>query len=579
MKQLFFLFALLITLPLFSQKVSSGDVPPAVVESLEKAFDGLKVRGWDLVDDEYQARVRLDGANAYLCFSPDGRFLRTAFPIDPRELPSSLLNYVNERFTSVSFYRSELIEMEDGEEFYFIELRREGLAQGKLSELKFDPMGELLHREDFQVVEEVASVEPKEKKSREPKARKEKAEEDEPAVEPGYPESLVPEKVKTSFARRFRGAEELEWDTTGENYYASFFMGDLFREVHFSKDGEWLMSKEEMDPDRIYSPVSRYILEEYDKSYSLEYAEKITRNDRSSNYYVELSQKIRGLDENPITKLYFDKTGRIEKVEEPVLPEEEEEIVSDLHDPGFEEMLDEDLEELSEGPAKDARIKESELPSGIPTYIYDKYPEIKFREAVIEEDQEWGTVYRVVVSKEGLMQDQYNLFFDRKGNVLEDNVPADLFETRAAAAKEEKEEEVYYEDRTTLPAANVPDNVVQYFERRFPRAEELTWLEEDEYYTARFYYRELLHHTTFDKDAVLLSTKTEMEPDRVYRPILMYVEENYPKYKIDYSEKVIRKDRNNYYYVELYTKKRDLPEMVYLYFDKMGKPIDFAPEL
>ncbi len=578
MKQLFFLIALLIAIPLFSQKVNADDVPPAVTESLNKAFDGLKVRGWELVENEYQARVRLDGANAYLCFAPDGSFLRTTFPIDPRELPSSLLNYVNEKFTNVSFYRSELIEKEDGEEFYFIELRKEGLAQGKLTELKFDPMGELLHREDFQVVEEVVEVAPREKKTKEPKARKEKGQEAEPEQEIRFPESQVPEKVRTNFTRRFRNAEELEWDTAANNYVASFFMGDLLREVHFSKDGEWLMSREEMDPDRIYAPVMRYVTEEYDRSYSLEYAEKITRNDRSSNYYVELSQKIRGLDYNPVTKLFFDKTGRIEKVEEPDLPEEEEEVVSDLYDPGFEDMLDEDLEDLAGGPVKDAQIKESELPSGVPTYIYGQYPEIKIRESVIEQDQEWGTVYRIVVSKEGLMQEKYNIFFDRKGNMLEDNVPSDLFAKQKSSVPEE-EEDVYYEDRTTLPAANVPDNVVKYFERRFPRAEELSWLEEEDYYTARFYYRELLHHTTFDKDAVLLSTKTEMEPDRVYRPILMYVEENYPKYKIDYSEKVIRKDRNNYYYVELYTRKRDLPEMVYLYFDKMGKPIDDAPEL
>lgn len=583
MKQFAFLLALLITLPVFSQKIDPDELPETILQSLNKEYPDAKVKGWEMVGEEFQARTRLEGSTAYISFSILGTYLRTSYPLDPRELPSAILNYVNENFTDVNFYISDLVESADGTEYYDIELRKVGLAQGKLAELRFDPMGKLTHREVFKVIEpepeNEALIDP-------PKKKKEKKEkvyyEDEVEEEAVHlPESLVPSKVKTGFERRFRNAEELVWDTISGNYVASFFQGDMQRYVFFSKDGQWVMSKEEMPPDAMYSPILRFINEEYSNEFRIDYAEKTTKNDRSTSYYVELSQQIRGLEYDPITSLYFDKTGRLEKVESPEIPMEEYPEDDILADPEFDAMLEDDLGDLKSGEPSDGKIRENELPSNIPSYIYAKYPEIKIRESVIDQDAEWGTVYRVVVSKEGLMQDTYNLFFDRKGNMLQDNVPADLFAKKEAkrAASQEYEEEDLYEDRTTISSSSVPEAVTNYFNRRFPRAEETQWTEEDEYFTARFFGRELENKVTFNAAGEILRTKTEMAPDRYYRPIVMYVEENYPKYDIDYAEKIIRKDRINYYYVELYTRKRDLPSTVYLYFDKMGKPIDEEPEL
>ncbi|MBE0641256.1 MAG: PepSY-like domain-containing protein, partial [Bacteroidales bacterium] len=347
----------------------------------------------------------------------------------------------------------------------------------------------------------------------------------------------------------------------------------------FKPNGDWVLTKEEMAPDRVYAPVARFLYEEY-PGYKLEYAEKISKSDRDVNYYVEVSQRIKGMDPDPVTRLYFDKTGRVTEVEEPELPEEVSTDIDYLHDPRFDKKLEKELGQLEGAPEHNASIKESELPSGITTYIYDKYPDIKIREAVLDEDPEWGSVYRVVISKEGLMQSSYDLFFDRKGKMLADNVPADLFQRKEKDKPAAEAQETYYEDRTTIASTNVPEVVTTGFSRRFPRAQEVEWSEDDKgYFTAKFIDRDLLNQTTYDKTGKLLRTKTEMTLDRVYRPALLYIEENYPKYKIDYAEKIVRTDRMLYYYVELYTNKKGLAPNQYLFFDKMGKPLDEEPEL
>ena len=61
--------------------------------------------------------------------------------------------------------------------------------------------------------------------------------------------------------------------------------------------------------------------------------------------------------------------------------------------------------------------------------------------------------------------------------------------------------------------------------------------------------------------------------------MLMFVDENYPKYKIQYAEKITGINRMLYYYLEIYTNKKGLPPVQYFFFDKMGKPIDEEPEL
>jgi hypothetical protein len=578
MKHLLFLLALVFTLPAFTQKVSEGDLPEAVLTSLTKSYPDLKVKEWQMLDGQYEARTRIEGATAFILFEPDGRLVKTSFPLDPKELPSALLNYVDKNFPGVNYSISDLVEDGNGQEYYFIELRKEGVGQGKLSELKFSPAGEMISRNDFQKADPVIETTAQDA----PVRRTKKPKETEVIAEPEpitLDESKVPAAVKNNFARRFRMAEELVWDTLGGNYIASFFQGDLNSEVHFKPNGDWVLTKEEMAPDRVFAPVSRFLYEEY-PGYKLEYAEKISKADRDVNYYIEVSERVKGIEPDPITRLYFDKSGRVTEVEEPVLPEEVVTEVDYLHDPRFDKKLEKELEQLEAAPEQNAAIKESELPSGITTYIYDKYPDIKIRESVLDQDPEWGSVYRVVVSKEGLMQESYDLFFDRKGKMLADNVPADFSKRKEKEKPAAQEDEPYYEDRTTVASTNVPDVVTTGFSRRFPRAQEVEWSEDDKgYFTAKFIDRDLLNQTTYDKSGKLLRTKTEMTLDRVYRPALLYIEENYPKYKIDYAEKIVRTDRILYYYVELYTNKKGLAPNQYLFFDKMGKPLDEEPEL
>ena len=69
-----------------------------------------------------------------------------------------------------------------------------------------------------------------------------------------------------------------------------------------------------------------------------------------------------------------------------------------------------------------------------------------------------------------------------------------------------------------------------------------------------------------------------MDPKNIYAPVARYIDENYPDYKVDFGEKAIRKDRNNYYHVLIYTtKKKVVPKEIELYFDKIGRYTEEPP--
>lgn len=578
MRQVLILLCLLCISSLMAQNLKESEVPQAVLQKASSEFPDQKVRSWSMSDGLYMGQTKIEGATAYLVFDAAGKYVRTSYPLSPKELPSKLLDYVEKNFRNAKIGSSDLVEDGSGQDYYAIELRKEGVAQGKLAALKFDPNGTLMQRVDFETQEPlpVQAEAPeynairKMKEGKTPKGAIDK-----------IAASAVPAPVTAAFNKKYKGASEVSWYQMAEDFGADFVLKELRHEAVYTATGTWIQTKEEMYPDAIYAPVQKYLDTEYSR-HEVAYAEKVTRADRNNSYYVEVLVRERGVKDPPVTQLFFDNTGRVTRAIQPQVSDTEGGYVQDEStNPRFDKQMERDIEGLQQGTPKQKKLREQELPTGITSYIYGRYPNsVKIREAVIEEETEWGSAYRISISKEGLMQSAYNLYFDMQGNLLQDNAPEDLLSKKARVNEtEEIVEEVA--DQPVVRATDVPEIVSKNQAKRYPRSEELEWLEgEKDRYIARFIFRDLKHTLTFDAAGVILETRTETSLDRVYRPILTHIDANYPDYKLQYAEQIVRKDRTNFHYIELYTKKRKVsPQTLYLYYDKMGKPLEEEPEL
>ena len=372
----------------------------------------------------------------------------------------------------------------------------------------------------------------------------------------------VPAEVTESFNKKFMRAEKTVWDIIHEkNYVADFFMGEKNIKAEFSPKGIWIESKEIMNPKSLYRPVENFIDQEFPGS-KFVYGEKITRKDKNNSFYVQIVQKMKGVKDPPVTELFFDKTGRFEKVIQPEIPEDQDEVNVDevnVYNDDFDNVVESDL--AAEKKPKKKKKKEKEengvyerqevdvrsLPTPILDYVmlnFDKLIEYKIDLAEYLEDEEMGLHYHLIVKKEGLNQAQSDLYFSITGKFIKRVDPPEMFE-ELEALQEKKEEAVATEEKKrekpkakqiekaeeppVVVSVDVPEAVSKYFSRRFPRAEEVVWEEYgDKNFQARFWYRDISTRAELTPEGVLVSTITEMDPKNIYAPVARYIDENYP---------------------------------------------------
>ena len=148
MKIKFLILLLLASAMAFSQEINVKDVPQSVLESFEKAYTGAKIKKWEKKNDTYYATLVSDGQNGVAEFDADGKWKITNFEVNSKELPSNISSYCQSTFPGFKVDKTNYVETED-KTYYFIVMRKEGIAQNAHSDLKFDISGKLTGREDF----------------------------------------------------------------------------------------------------------------------------------------------------------------------------------------------------------------------------------------------------------------------------------------------------------------------------------------------------------------------------------------------------------------------------------------------
>ena len=148
---------------------------------------------------------------------------------------------------------------------------------------------------------------------------------------------------------------------------------------------------------------------------------------------------------------------------------------------------------------------------------------------------------------------KYELFFDKAGKIQKINRPEVL-------------------KSQYLLTVDVPDLVGKKFKSRFSSAQDVTWERSNGKWVSSFYYRDLPTTAEFTDSADWVMTVVELDLKNLYAPLQRNLDENYSDYRVTYAQKATRKDRNDYYYVELVGKKKTVsPHKQGLMFDKTGR--------
>jgi hypothetical protein len=123
-----------------------------------------------------------------------------------------------------------------------------------------------------------------------------------------------------------------------------------------------------------------------------------------------------------------------------------------------------------------------------------------------------------------------------------------------------------------LLTVDVPTEVSKKFSSRFTNASDVKWETKEGNRVSHFVYRGLPTTAEFSDSAAWVTTIVEIDTKNLYAPIQRYIDTEYSDYNVMYAEKATRADRNDYYYIEMISKKKkEENQKVGLYFDKTGK--------
>ncbi len=564
MKNAIFLsFLLLISISVFSQeKIDEADVPGKVVQGFSNAFPDTEVKSWMFDGKNYFAEAKIDGLWGMAEFTDFGKWGCTHFEMKEHLLPGIITKYCSEEYEDHKIIKAAFVENADEQDNYQITLAEDAKGTIGKHEVFFDITGKFLKVIYPDGSSEIVVAEEKMETADEIDREGEEDEEEKTYL----PESAIPADIVKYQSRKFPRCEDVKWDTANNFYIAYFLFRDAETIADFDSTGTLIQTTTIQDNRDLYPLIERYLEENHD-NYRVEYAEKIVRKDRNNSYYVRISKRVKGKGRME-WECFFDKTGRIIKENEPeelYITKKDEEYVSRI-DENFKEMVEnEDLGEMGD-LEYDQAVDQKELPTEVVKFIKNNYDvDYKITESYYELNEEMGNVYHVYLEKEGINQPYSELYFDFYGNILKkiDNGVEDTEYFK------QLEEQVVY--------VSPPPNIEKNFERRYKQAEEVAWTKDGDNYKADYIEEGYNASSVYAPNGDWVSSTTEMDPDNLFSPIMRYIESNYKKYKIEYVEKTTKKNRKDFYYVELFS-RRDEPSHVDLFFNKSGRIMEEGVE-
>ncbi|HRY33095.1 MAG TPA: PepSY-like domain-containing protein [Bacteroidales bacterium] len=600
-----------------AQQIETEAVPQAVQKAFETEYPDAKVKSWEIINERLAANTKIDGQNARAIFLPDGSWIETIYEISEKEMPGRITSWIDQQYAGSRIVLAQYREDKTQGAYYYVQLKKPRSSQEIDLECFFDVSGNFQKKNEFIPLDQAISTSATQEIARKEREEREKAEYQarraaQLAVDRSVGENDLPARIRDNFRKKFANAEETRWDTLDNVYNAYFFLGEDSVHAEFNPQGDWLKSTVSLEAGPGFRPVELYLEQNY-PDYTVKLSQQITTRDRNNSYYAEVHPKVRKNETPQITKLFFDKGGRLLRTEEPAVVEETEDTTEEIRQDeeevdAFEARLDKEPKKKQQNDEAIATLKVNpkELPSTILNYVKTNYPDLVIREAYFSDYEDVGNAYRVVISKEGVRQVTSDLYFSDYGKLLKEVNPPPKKEIQTRPVKQAKEEKPVVEDKQVyddpeevvleeaeeteaneediresyeVSDSDIPDVVKKNFSRRYPRAEEVLWKTDDSTFAVEFYLNGIKNILEMSPGGIIQATRTEMDPRNLFGPVQRYLDDNFPGYKVRYAEKIVRKDRKNFFYVEIYSKKRNAnPPEAYLFFDKAGRFMENPPE-
>lgn len=143
MKKIFILFtAVLFTCNVLAQKISSDNVPVAVVTAFKAKFSIAEKTTWEMDYDNYQADFIVGKSEFSAKFDKEGKWLETATYLKISELPKAIKDALSKKYGELSAFKVESpikVESEKSTVYAMDIIKGESAY-----ELVYDEAGELL---------------------------------------------------------------------------------------------------------------------------------------------------------------------------------------------------------------------------------------------------------------------------------------------------------------------------------------------------------------------------------------------------------------------------------------------------
>lgn len=158
------------------------------------------------------------------------------------------------------------------------------------------------------------------------------------------------------------------------------------------------------------------------------------------------------------------------------------------------------------------------------------------------------------------------LFFDKTGRIEQVKLPDGVNDMTIVGIDD--------------PHADIPSEVIDSWQKRFPRAEDIEWTTVqnpkdalDKTFIASFKYRDQKTQAWFKPDGTWIETHVSYDEKELHRMVQAYLEEHHKDDDFIRAEKVTKADRTDYTYVKMERMERgqSKPYVFELFFDKAGQ--------
>jgi hypothetical protein len=233
-------------------------------------------------------------------------------------------------------------------------------------------------------------------------------------------EKKVPAPVLKVFLKKNGKATDKEWTKQmvgkQEVYTVTYMLGEKRMENSYDKSGKWIKGKtyyEEMK--ELPEKANEYLRKEFG-SYKFKEAFFYQDATKEKHITVFMTRKIKGMEEPAVWEIWFSNLGIHITTFEPNIPDANP--GSDLPpDEKFDRKVDKTVDVTAE-PAAEETIDKKELPSITLNYLKANYNnEWLYKEILIRETPDMGTVYYVVMKRQGFTE-TWEHYFDPIGNLI-----------------------------------------------------------------------------------------------------------------------------------------------------------------